>query len=70
MSYVRKTRDEIDIQQRTESGWETVHTEEKWREARVRAREYRENQPEYPVRCKATRVRIEREAARAAGKAK
>lgn len=65
MSYVRKTRDEIDIQQLTAEGWETVHTEETWREAKARVREYRENQPEYPVRLKTVRVRIEREATQA-----
>jgi len=62
VSYVRKTRDEWEIQQRTECGWETVCTEESYTEAKARVREYRENQPEYPVRRKLVRVRIEREA--------
>lgn len=66
MSYIRKTRDVWDVQQYTgpEYGWEDVCTEPSWLQARDRVREYRENQPEYPVRAKHRRERIEEEVAR------
>lgn len=58
MAYIRKTKDEFHIQQHTGTGygWETVCTEETRTEARQRKREYRENQPEYPVRVIKKRV--------------
>lgn len=61
MSYIRKTRDVWNVQQFTgpQYGWEDVCAEERFREARERVKEYRENQPEYPVRIKRTRERIE-----------
>ena len=61
MLYKRKTRDVWDVQQWTGPpyGWETVTCEERLTEARERRKEYRENQPEYPVRIKLTRERIE-----------
>jgi len=60
-SYVRKTRDVWDIEQNFGygDGWEVVTTETSFREARDRRREYRENQPEYPVRIRKRRERIE-----------
>lgn len=61
MTYIRKTRDVWNVQQFTGSqyGWEDVCAEERFREARERVKEYRANQPEYPVRIKRTRERIE-----------
>lgn len=61
MSYTRKTRDIWNIQQYTGYGygWETVCAEDRWKDARERLREYRENQPEYPVRAKRCRERVE-----------
>ncbi len=55
---VRKTRDEYDIEQKTSEGWEVVCSEDNWRDAQARVREYRENQPEYPVRRRLHRVPI------------
>jgi hypothetical protein len=53
MAYVRKTRDEWDIQQYTgpQYGWESVCSEGTWKEARETLRLYRTEQPEYPVRA-------------------
>ena len=61
MSYTRKTRDVWNVQQYTgpQYGWETVCAEDRFRDARERLREYRKNQPEYPVRAKLCRERIE-----------
>lgn len=61
MAYQRKTRDYWDIQQYTgpEYGWESVNTEETWKDAKRSLREYRDNQPEYPVRARRKRERIE-----------
>ena len=59
MHYQRKTRDEYQIHQRTACGWEEVCAEDSFREARERRREYRENQPEYPVKIVCKRVRKE-----------
>jgi hypothetical protein len=58
MAYVRKTRDEYEIEQKTCQGWEVVCSEDDPAEARQRRKEYRENQPEYPVRIKKRRVKI------------
>lgn len=57
-SRVRVTRDEWDIEQRGLAGWEVVNCESTARDARRAVREYRENQPEYPVRSVKRRVRI------------
>ena len=61
MAYIRKTRDVWDIEQHTghQYGWEVVCSEDSWKEARERLKEYRENQPEYPVRARKHRERIE-----------
>lgn len=59
MAYTRKTRDEYDIQQDWGGGWETVHTEETYKEARARLREYHQAQLPIPCRIKKTRVKIE-----------
>lgn len=59
MTYIRKTRDEWDIEQKTSEGWEVVTSEVTATDARRCVREYRDNQPEYPVRAKKRRVKIE-----------
>lgn len=61
MTYQRKTQDVWHVQQWTgpQYGWETVICEERLLDARERRKEYRENQPEYPVRIKLRRERIE-----------
>lgn len=62
MASIRKTadEDEYDIQQYTgqQYGWETVTTEDTRTEAKARIREYRANQPEYPVRYVKKRVKL------------
>ena len=63
MAYIRKTRDEWEIEQHTGSadhrgGWEVVTTEPTRRDAKRCVREYRENQPELAVRVIKRRVRI------------
>jgi hypothetical protein len=57
MAYKRKTTDEWQIQQHTGYGWEDVCAEDTWKEAKDRLKEYRENQPEYPVRAIKKRVK-------------
>jgi hypothetical protein len=59
MSYKRKTRDEWQLHVNYGQGWEHEISEDSFREARDRRREYRENCPEYPVRLLCKRVRIE-----------
>jgi hypothetical protein len=59
MAYKRKTRDYWSIQQHTSEGWEEVTAAETWKEARTTLKEYRANQPEYPVRARRKRERIE-----------
>jgi hypothetical protein len=61
MAYIRKTRDYWSIQQYTggQYGWEEVNAEDTWPDAQRSLREYRENQPEYPVRAKRKRERLE-----------
>ena len=55
----QRKRYEWNVEQYTghECGWEVVTTEDTFREARERRREYRENQPEYPVRIRLVRIR-------------
>ena len=67
MAYTRKTRDYWSIQQYTgtEYGWEEVSAAENFKDARQTVREYRENQPEYAVRIRLKRERIETQAATA-----
>ena len=61
MAHTRKTRDYWSIQQYTggQYGWEEVCADATWKEARQTLKEYRENQPEYPVRARCKRERIE-----------
>lgn len=58
MPYQRKTRDEYQIWQCWAHGWEEVSAADTWREARQLLKEYRENQPEAPVRCVRRRVKL------------
>lgn len=60
MPYERKTRDVYAIEQYTGPlyGWEEVCCEETYRDARKTKAEYRDNQPEYPVRIRKYRERI------------
>ncbi len=59
MTYVRKTRDEYDIEGWYGSGWEVVTCEETRKEARARLAEYRENEPGWSHRIIKRHVRIE-----------
>lgn len=58
MAYVRKTRDEYQIHQKTGEGWEEVNAEPTRKLAVQSRREYRENQPEFPVKIVKKRVPI------------
>ena len=57
MPYQRKTIDEYQIWQFASGQWCEVCAEDTWREARARLKEYRANQPEYPVECRKRRVK-------------
>jgi len=59
MAYKRKTQDEFRLFVNYGQGWEHETTESTHKEIRERVREYRENCPEYPVKWKMARVRIE-----------
>ena len=61
MAYKRKTQDLWDIEgyYSRETGWECVTSEEDWKEARERVKEYRENEPGIPFRVTLHRYRIE-----------
>lgn len=61
MTYIRKTRDYWKVEQYTGSqyGWEEFCGSYNRNEARANCKEYRENQPEYPVRLRKTRDPIE-----------
>jgi hypothetical protein len=63
MTYVRKTRDEYNVEQNWDQGWEAVCSENTRREARERLKEYRENQPEAPARIVKRRVKINQQGA-------
>jgi hypothetical protein len=56
MAYTRKTEDEYQIHGNYGYGWEEVCAEDNRKDAILRLREYRENQPEYPVRLMKKRV--------------
>jgi hypothetical protein len=60
MAYKRKTVDvwHLYINYGFGHGWEDETAEATFREIRERAREYRENCPEYPVRIRVKRERI------------
>lgn len=56
--YKRKTQDEYNILQNTPEGWEIVNCENSYKLARESLKEYRDNQPEYEVKIKKSRVKI------------
>lgn len=59
MPYIRKTKDEYEIQVNYgQYGFECVTTEETFKEAKERLKEYRENEPGYPAKIVKKRVRI------------
>jgi len=58
--YIRKTKDEYEIQGNYGDGWEMVTTEETLRGARAQVKCYRENEPG-PHRIIKKRVKIEGE---------
>jgi hypothetical protein len=55
----RKTSDTWQLWINYGQGWEHEITEDTRREAKTRLREYRENCPQYPVRLRYRRERIE-----------
>lgn len=59
MAYKRLTRDEHTVQGNYGNGWEDLTAEDSRTEAKIRLKEYRENEPEYPHRLIKKRVRIE-----------
>jgi hypothetical protein len=61
MAYTRKTKDYWSIQQYTggQFSWEEVNAEETWKDAKRSLKEYRENKPQYPVRARRKREKIE-----------
>ena len=59
MTYLRKTRDEYEVEGHYGYGWECVCTEETRKEARERLKEYLDNEPQYAHRLRKRRVRIE-----------
>jgi hypothetical protein len=59
MTYARKTRDVWHVEIDYGRGWEHELTESSHADARAQARCYRENVPEYPLRIRRRRERIE-----------
>lgn len=59
MTYERKTRDEYRLFVNYGQGWEHEISEDTSKGIRERAKEYRENCPEYPVKWSAHRVKKE-----------
>jgi hypothetical protein len=60
MTRQRKTRDEWRLWVNYGQGWEHEVSEDTFREARERRKEYRENCPQYPVKVTGPhRVRLE-----------
>jgi hypothetical protein len=59
MAYVRKTRDEFQIFLNYGGGWEHEISEDNRKDMRERLKEYRENCPQYPIKWKIARVKIE-----------
>jgi hypothetical protein len=58
MAYKRKTKDEFTIQGNYGYGWEDVTAEDTHKEARLRLKEYNDNEPQYQHRIIQHRVRI------------
>lgn len=61
MTYQRKTYDEDQIHQNAGYGWEEVCAEDTFKEAKQRLKEYRNNQPEYPVKIVKKRIKLAQE---------
>ena len=59
MAYVRKTRDEFEIQSRHANSWDLECAEETYREARNRLREYLLNVPGVLHRIQKKRVKVQ-----------
>ena len=62
MAYIRTTRDTWQLHVNYGQGWEHEITEDSFRAARDRRREYHENCPEYPTKIVYRREPIEGEA--------
>lgn len=56
--YTRKTKDVYVLQGNYGCGWESVLEEDKRKDAMERLKEYRENQPQYPLKVIKKRVHI------------
>ena len=56
--YIRKTKDEYQIQGYYGQGWEEVCSEDTWKEASARLKEYAQNEPQCPHRIVKKRVRL------------
>lgn len=59
MAYVRKTYDEYQLWINYGQGWEHEISEPSRKEVQQRVREYRENCPQYAVKWKRVRVKVE-----------
>lgn len=59
-NYKRQTRDvwHIEVRYPGPHGWEHELTEDSWREAREQLRTYRRECPEYPVRARKRREKV------------
>ena len=56
--YIRKTKDDYEVQGYYSQDWEAVCSEDTRKEARMRLKEYTENEPQYPHRIVKKRVRL------------
>ena len=61
--YIRKTKDEYEIQGNygSQYGWERVTTEETWKDAKRQLKCYNDNEPDFPHRIVKKRIKIEKE---------
>ena len=59
MTYVRKTKDEYEIQGNYGYGWDVETVEETWKDALRCLKDYRDNEPQYPFYIKKSRIRKE-----------
>jgi hypothetical protein len=57
--YIRKTRDEYDIESNYGYGWDVETCEDTWKDAKAQVKCYRENCPGIPFRIKKHRVKKE-----------
>lgn len=58
MSYIRKTKDEYQIQGNYGHGFEMVTAEDTYKEAKERLKEYRDNEPGIPFKTVCKRIRL------------